>query len=64
MNFTDLSTAGPEQLAPALLAALQRLGELGRDGAVALARLVADDDGEFDEAADWIADIAAGDLRE
>ncbi|MCC4232603.1 hypothetical protein LL253_07855 [Sphingobium soli] len=64
MNFTDLSTAGPEQPAPALLAALQRLGELGRDGAVALARLVADDDGAFDEAADWIADIASGGLHE
>ena len=64
MKFTDLSTDGPEQLAPALLAALQRLGEIGREGAVALARLVADDDGEFDEAADWIADIASGSLRE
>jgi len=64
MNFNDLSTAGREQLAPVLLVALQRLGELGRDGAVALARIVADDDGEFDEAVDWIADIASGGLRE
>ncbi|EQB31351.1 hypothetical protein M529_15050 [Sphingobium ummariense RL-3] len=31
---------------------------------MALARLVADDDTDFDEASEWIEDIAAGGLRE
>lgn len=60
MAIDTISTASAETLAPILLAAMQRLGELGRPGAEALARLIADDDGYFDEAADWIADIARG----
>lgn len=64
MNASDIGTAAADQLAPVLLAALQRLGELGREGAVALARLVEDDDADFDEAAEWIADIASGGLRD
>jgi len=64
MRNTPIETATPEDLAPVLLSALQRLGQLGRDGAVALTRLVADDDADFDEAAEWIADIAAGGLQD
>lgn len=64
MNASDIGTASAVQLAPVVLAALQRLGELGREGAVALARLVEDDDADFDEAAEWIADIASGGLRD
>ncbi|WP_232014766.1 hypothetical protein [Sphingopyxis sp. EG6] len=47
-----------------MLIALQRLGQLGRAGAIALARQVEDDDADFDEAAEWIADIASGGLRD
>ncbi len=64
MTIADLDTASPEQLAPILHAALQRLGQLGREGAVALARLVEDDDADIDEAAEWIADLAGGNLRD
>lgn len=64
MRNTPIETATPEDLAPVLLSALQRLGQLGREGAVALSRLVADDDADFDEAAEWIADITAGGLRD
>lgn len=64
MQTSRNETATPEDLAPVLLSALQRLGQLGREGAVALSRLVADDDADFDEAAEWISDIAAGGLRE
>lgn len=64
MQTSRIDTATPENLAPVLLSALQRLGQLGRDGAAALARLVADDDADFDEAAEWISEIAAGGLRE
>lgn len=64
MNVSPISVSTPAELAPILLSALQRLGELGREGAVMLARLVDDDDADFDEAAEWIADIAAGSFRE
>jgi len=64
MQTSPIENATPEELAPILLSALQRMGQLGREGAVALARLVADDDGDFDEAAEWIEEIAAGGLRE
>lgn len=64
MKIENLPTATPEALAPVLLAAIQRLGQLGRTGAVALAALVDDGDGDFDEAAEWIADIAAGRLSD
>ncbi len=64
MNTDDIDTATPEQLAPVLYAALQRLGQLGRTGAVALAALVDEEDADFEEAASWVGDIAAGDLRE
>lgn len=63
MKTGDIDTASPEQLAPILYAALQRLGQLGRTGAVALAALVADDDADFDEASGWIEEIASGGLR-
>ncbi|EZP69560.1 hypothetical protein BV96_04100 [Sphingomonas paucimobilis] len=64
MQTSRIDTATPDELAPVLLSALQRLGQLGREGTVALARLVADDDADFDEAAEWISDIAEGGLRE
>ena len=61
MPISPIDHATPGELAPVLLTALQRLG---REGAVALAHLVPDDDGDFDEAADWIEEIAGGRLRE
>ena len=64
MTTSDVDTATPEQLAPVLYAAMQRLGQLGRTGAVALAALIEDDDADFEEGASWIGDLAAGDLRE
>ncbi|MEC3947600.1 hypothetical protein [Sphingobium sp. HWE2-09] len=60
MNIDEIGAADPDALAPATLAALQRLGQLGRAGAIALAKLVTDDDADFHEAASWIAEIAAG----
>jgi hypothetical protein len=62
MHVSDIEAATPGQLAPILLAALQRLGALGREGAAELAALVDDDDDTFAEAAEWIADVAAGTL--
>lgn len=64
MRTSQIDIATPDELAPVLLFALRRLGQLGRSGAVALARQVEDDDADFDEAAEWIADIASGGLRE
>lgn len=64
MPNSNIETATPEELAPILLAALQRLGQHGRPGAIALGRLVDDGDVDFDEAAECIGDIAAGGLRE
>lgn len=64
MKLSDIDTATPAQLAPVLLAAIQRLGQLGREGGVALAALVEDDDGDFDEGASWIEDVTAGGLRD
>lgn len=62
MKIDDIAVADAEALAPVLLAAIQRLGQLGRSGAVALARQVEDGDADFDEAAGWIEEIAAGTL--
>lgn len=56
MRTSQIDTATPDELAPTLLIALQRLGQLGREGAMALARQVEDDDADFDEAAEWIAE--------
>lgn len=64
MKLNEIENADPEDLAPFLLAALQRLGQLGREGAVALARLVVDDDADLDEAGEWISDIIDGGCRE
>jgi hypothetical protein len=64
MKIEQIERADPDALAPMLLATIQRLGQLGRNGAVALAHLVEDGDADFDEAAEWIADIAAGKLRD
>lgn len=64
MTIPDLNTATAEQLAPVLCAAMQRLGQLGRTGAVALAKLLEDDDTDFDEAASWIGEVAAGGVRD
>lgn len=47
-----------------LLATIQRLGQLGRNGAIALAALVDEGDTDFEEAPEWIADIAARRLRD
>lgn len=60
MKIADIDAAGPDALAPVLHASLKRLGELGREGAVALKRLVDDGDADFEEAAARIADIADG----
>lgn len=62
MPKLDTDTATPEQLAPVLLSAIQRLGQFGRTGAVALAALVEDQDADFEEGASWIGDVAAGNL--
>lgn len=64
MTMHNIDMAPADELAPILLAAIRRLGELGRTGAVALASLIEDGDADFDEAAQWIADIAAGDLHD
>lgn len=64
MQTSRIDTATPDELAPVLLSALQRLGQLGREGALALANLVDDDDADFDEATEWISGIAEGGLRE
>ena len=64
MTISDIDTATPEQLAPALYAALPRLGQPGRNGAVALAALIEDEDPDIEEAAEWVAEIAAGGLRD
>jgi len=64
MTLTEIEDATPDALAPVLLAAMQRLGQLGRCGAVALERILDDGDADFDEAAGWIADVAAGGVRE
>ena len=64
MRISAIEMASAETLAPVLLAAIQRLGQLGRNGAIALARLVEDGDAEVEEAAEWIADVAAGKLRD
>ena len=64
MKLQDIDTATPEALAPYLLKALQRLGQLGREGAVALAALVEDDDADLDEANEWLTDIVDGGLRD
>ncbi len=64
MRTSQIDTATPDELALVLLLALQRLGQLGRTGAIALARRIEDDDADFDEAAEWIADIVSGGLRE
>lgn len=64
MPLPNLHTADADALAPILLTAIQRLGQLGRTGALALATLVEDDDVDFGEAASWIADIAGGGLQE
>lgn len=64
MTISDIDTASADELAPVLLASLRRLGQLGREGALAFAALVDDEDADFDEAAEWIGDIAAGGVRE
>lgn len=64
MKIDDIALADADTLAPIVLAAIQRLGQLGRSAAVALARQVGDGDADFDEAAEWIADIAAGTLAD
>ena len=64
MTIDGIDMADRDTLAPILLASLQRLGQLGRPGAITLARLVEDGDADFDEAAEWIADIAAGKLKD
>src|SRR3546814_435115 len=64
MQTSQIDTAPPDELAPVLLLALGRLGQLGRPGAITRARRLEDDDADFDEAAEWIADIASGGLRE
>ena len=60
MNISEVGAADPDTLAPAALAALQRLAQSSRDGAIPMARLVTDDDADFNKAASWIADITAG----
>lgn len=64
MAIPNIESANADELAPVLLAAIQRLGQLGRTGAVALARLIDDGDVDFDEASHWITEIWGGGLRE
>ncbi len=64
MKIDDIALADGDALAPVLLAAIQRLGQLGRSGAVALARQIEDGDADFDEAAGWIEEIASGMLTD
>ena len=64
MKISEIESASPEALAPLLLAAIQRLGQLGRNGAVALASLTEEGDADVEEAAEWLADVAADKLRE
>ena len=64
MKLHDIETATPEALAPFLLAALKRFGQLGREGAVVLARLVEDEDPDLDEANEWLTDIVDGGHRD
>lgn len=64
MKLSEIETASPDALAPVLLAAIQRLGQLGRNGAIALASLTEESDADVEEAAEWIVDVAAGKLRE
>ena len=64
MKIDDIPVASAEALAPILLACIQRLGEHGREGAIALARILEDDDADFDEGASWIEDVASGGCKE
>ncbi len=64
MKLHDIETATPEALAPFLLAALKRLGQLGRDGAVALASIAEESDADLDEANEWLTEIVDGGLRD
>lgn len=64
MQISEIQAAGADELAPFLPAALQRMGQLGREGAIALARLVEGDDADLDEAGEWITDIIDGGLRD
>ncbi len=64
MRISDIHLASADELAPVLIEALQRLGQLGRAGAVALAALVEDGDADFDEAAGWIEQVASGGLTD
>ena len=64
MKIDDIDTLTPAQLASVLRATIQRLGQLGRTGAIALAAVVEDDDGDFDEGASWVNDVAAGGVRD
>ena len=64
MTIDDIANASPETLAPILLASIQRLGEHGRTGALALARILDDGDADFDEGAAWIEDVANGGVKD
>src|SRR3546814_17891619 len=64
MQTSQIDTATPDELAPVLLLALGRLGQLGRPGAIPLARRLEDDDADIDEAAKWIAELTPGGRRE
>ena len=61
MNIADIDFMSADELAPVLAACLDRLGHLGREGALALAPLVSESL-EFDEAASWIDAITHGDI--
>ena len=57
---SDIDIATPEQLAPVLHAAIQRLGQLGRTGSLALAALVDSEDDDYNHGSFWIDSIAEG----
>src|SRR3546814_20943353 len=64
MQTSQIDTATPDELAPVLLLALGRLGQLGPPGAFTLERRLADGEPDLDEAAHCIADIPSGGLRD
>jgi len=55
-----IGNATPAEAAAIAHAAIQRGGEHGREFGVELGKLVENEQGDFDERAEWVADCAAG----
>jgi hypothetical protein len=62
-TLDDVDNMNDDDLAPLLHACIQRLGQLGRSAATALAAQVDDDDDDFHEGAGWIEEIAGRDFK-